>query len=59
MGFKTYLLKTLRKSDLFGYPVTLNFENRTRFRSALGGMISLLTVITVIGLTYSGGVSLI
>lgn len=52
------LRKLLRRSDIYGYPITLNFNKDTKFRTATGGLFSLITVVIIISLSYRGAVSL-
>lgn len=35
----------IRKCDIFGYPVQLTLQNRSKFKSVGGGCISLLAII--------------
>ena len=42
------LTSLLKQSDLFGEPVLLSYKGQRRFKSATGGCISILFVLTVI-----------
>jgi hypothetical protein len=54
-----YINHALKSSDIYGYPVTLNFQHKTQYRSSLGGSFSLITIAVVVLLTYNGAVSLL
>jgi hypothetical protein len=54
-----YVLEALTESDIYGYPVTLNFEQNTKYRSPLGGTFSLITICSIVLLCYNGAVSLL
>lgn len=53
------MMKFLKESDIYGYPITLNFQESTLYKSPLGGSLSLITMITIIVFAYSGAVSLV
>ena len=44
----------LKASDIYGYPISLNFRDATKFRSKTGGFFSLFTGIVLIVLISKG-----
>lgn len=59
MGLGHKLRKFIRTCDIYGYPITLNFNEETKFRSTTGGLFSLVTAIMILTLTYKGASSLV
>jgi hypothetical protein len=56
---KNRVVQGLLKSDIYGYPVTLNFKKNTKYRTVLGGVLSLITIATIVVLAYNSAISLI
>ncbi len=40
--------KALRNLDIYGYPVSLSFEGSSKYKSVLGGFLSLLSTLAIL-----------
>jgi hypothetical protein len=56
---KQALINALIQSDIYGYPVSLNFDQNNKYRSSIGGSLSLITIATIVVLACNGAISLI
>jgi hypothetical protein len=59
MNFSERISKVITYFDLYGYPVTLNFQNNDKHRSFLGGVSSIATVVLVVLFFWKAFIELI
>lgn len=45
---KSMDFKFLKRLDIFGLPVSINYKGKRYFRSKFGGILSLITIIVVL-----------
>lgn len=41
--------QVIRKMDIFGQPINLNLDLRSKYQSVIGGMVSLIIVVLLLG----------
>ena len=44
---KGFIAQTLERLDRFGYPITFTYKNETTFRTSFGGIMTILSVMSI------------
>jgi hypothetical protein len=59
MSKKNFMSESVRKIDMFGQPVSVNFKGETMYGTPFGGVITFLSIIITMIYTFERGVSMV